>query len=323
MKVYNWRLKTGISRTKEFERKGLATHAVNCGLKCGHGCKYCSTGAMLRTHKAFKELRLNPFDNSYAIVDYKTPHRVARDARLKQKRGLIQLCTIVDAWSPEAQQYDLGRKCLKVILKEQNWAVRILTKNSAIKKDFDLIEKYKDRVLVGLSITATFDKGDIIKVIEPNASSIGERIEVLKEAKTRGFRTYSMFCPILPGIADSPSQINELIKLSVDIGAEEIFAEAVNPRGRGLILTQDALKSQGYHLEAARIESIRNRKNWSRYVTKLIKNIQKSVRQQYDIRKLRFLLYPGGLEAQDIDRIKQDDAGVIWLGKNDKQRKGA
>jgi len=40
MKIYEWELKNGISRTKEFERKDLATHAVNCGLKCGHGCKY-------------------------------------------------------------------------------------------------------------------------------------------------------------------------------------------------------------------------------------------------------------------------------------------
>ena len=316
MDVYEWELKNGISRTKEFERKGLATHAVNCGLKCGHGCKYCSTGAMLRTHKAFNELGLSPFDNGYAIVDPKTPHRVARDARIKQRKGLIQLCTIVDAWSPEAQEYNLGRKCLEAILAEPNWTVRILTKNAAIKKDFDLIEKYKNRVLVGLSITATSDKSDIIKIIEPNASPIEERIEVLKEAQARGFRTYAMFCPMLPGIADLPSQINELIKFSAELGAEEVFAEAVNPRGRGLILTQDALKSKGCDYEAARIESIRNRKNWSRYATRLIKNIQKSVRQLYDIRKLRFLLYPSRLESQDIAQIKQDDAGVIWLGKS-------
>jgi len=276
----------------------------------------CSTGAMLRTHKAFKGLGLSPFDNDYAIVDPKTPRRVARDARIKQRRGLIQLCTIVNAWSPEAQQYDLGRKCLEAILAEPSWTVRILTKNAAVQKDFDLIEKYKNRVLVGLSITATSDKSDIIKVIEPNASPIEEGIEVLKEARTRGFRTYAIFCPILPGIADSPSQINKFIKLSVDLGAEEVFAEAVNTRGRGLILTQDALKSQGYHYEAARIESIRNRKKQSWYVTRLIKNIQKSVRQQYDICKLRFLLYPSKLELQDLAQIKQDDAGVIWLGKS-------
>lgn len=64
------------------------------------------------------------------------------------------------------------------------------------------------------------------------------------------------------------------------------------------------------------IDSIRYKENWPWYATRSIKNIQKSVRQLYDIRKLRFLLYASRLESQDIARIKQDDAGVIWLGKS-------
>lgn len=35
----------------------------------------------------------------------------------------------------------------------------------------------------------------------------------------------------------------------------------------------------------------------------------------YNVRKLRFLLYPSRLESQDRARIEQDDAGVVWLGK--------
>jgi DNA repair photolyase len=125
-----------------------------------------------------------------------------------------------------------------------------------------------------------------------------------------------MLCPLLPSIADSPHQIEELVDLAASCGAEEIFVEPVNPRGPGLKVTQESLRAKGCHFEAAHIESIRHKENWSWYVTQLIKNIQKSVRQLYDIRKLRFLLYPSGLEAQDLTRIQADDAGVIWLGKD-------
>jgi DNA repair photolyase len=135
----------------------------------------------------------------------------------------------------------------------------------------------------------------------------------MRDAAHRGFRTYAMFCPVLPGIADSPEQIDNLVALAVGFKAEEIFAEAVNPRGRGLILKQEALKFKGYHFEAAYIESIRYQENWSLYVVKLIKNMQESVRKHYDIEKLRFLLYPGRLGKQDLVRIQQDDEGVIWL----------
>jgi len=313
MEVYEYEMKSGISRTKEFEKKGLAAYAVNCGLKCGHGCTYCSTGAMLRTHKAFKKLGLNPFGNGYAIVDPDTPQRIIRDACRKRSRGLIQLCTTVDPYSPEAQQYNIGRQCLLVILSQRGWTVRILTKNAAVANDFDIIEIEPDRVLLGMSITATPDKAEIISVIEPNASSIPERIAVMKQAHERGFRTYGMFCPLLPGIADSADHIEQLIKTAVEFRAEEIFVEPVNPRGTGLKLTQQALVDNGYPDEAAAIEDIRTQKGWSQYTTRLISNVQRSVRMLYDINCLRFLLYSSRLTEADITRIRRDDAGIVWL----------
>jgi len=138
----------------------------------------------------------------------------------------------------------------------------------------------------------------------------------MTEAVHRGYRVYAMFYPILPRIADAPEQIDELIRLAAEWQAEEIFVEAVNPRGRGLILAQQALKSAGFHCEAAHIESVRTTESWSWYVVQLIKNIQHSVRKLYDISKLRFLLYPSRLQKHDVTRIKDDDAGVIWLGKD-------
>ena len=313
MEVYYSKFKAGITRTIGFERKGLAQFAVNCGIKCDQSCCYCSSGAMVRMHEVFKRLELNPFESNYAILDLDTPTRVARDAHRKQKRGMVQLCTITDAWSPAAQKHDLGRKCLEAILSQPGWTVRILTKNAAIQDDFDLVEKHKERVLVGLSITATEDRQDVISVIEPNASPIKDRMAVLKEAHKRRFRTYGMLCPLLPGIVDSPSQINELVDFSINCGVEEIFSEAVNPRGPGLKLTQKALESKGYDNEAKAIEHIRHRNNWSAYVQQLIQDMQDSVRNLFDIKKLRFLLYPKGLNASDLARIQHDDTGVIWL----------
>ena len=175
MQVYETSLESGITRTKEFERKKLATHAVNVGTKCGHGCLYCGSGARLRMDESFSTVDKSPFEQGYAIVDPATPERVARDAKRIRKRGMVQLCATVDAWSPEAQEHDLGRRCLEAILSEPGWTVRILTKSAAVIHDFDLIERYADRVLVGLSITGTPDKTDILSIVEPNASPIQQR----------------------------------------------------------------------------------------------------------------------------------------------------
>jgi DNA repair photolyase len=316
MRVHHWQLKTGISSTPEFERKRLASHAVNVGIKCGHGCLYCSTGAVLRMHGSFHDCGENPFAFGYAIVDPSTPERVARDAERIQKRGLVQLCTLTDAWAPEAQEHRLGRRCLEAILSHPGWAVRILTKNEAIRDDFDFIEKHTDRVLVGLSITGPLHAGTAIQILEPNASSIEDRMLALIEAAARGLRTYAMFCPLLPGIADSPETVDRFIKFAVDCRAEEIFVEPVNPRGPGLRLCQEALEQKGFTGEAKAIAVTRQRAHWSQYVAELVSRTQQAVRKHSDISKLRFLLYPWGLRPEDKARIQRDDAGVVWLGEN-------
>jgi DNA repair photolyase len=316
VRIHITSLTTGITRTPEFEKKGLCTHAVNTGTKCGHLCWYCSTGALLRMHRSFKAAQESPFGSGYAIVDPTTPERVTRDARRLRQRGLIQLCTTVDAWAPEAQHFGLGRRCLEAILAEPDWRVRILTKNAAVGNDFDLIGKHKDRVLVGLSLTAPPDKSAVIRAVEPNASTILERMAAMKEAHRLGLRTYAMFCPLLPGIADSTGAITELVEFALACGAEEVFAEPVNARGPGLRLTQEALAAAGFQKEAAAVGTIRRQEAWSHYVRNLVANIQEALRRVGALEKLRFLLYPGRLSESDREWIREHPEGVRWLGND-------
>jgi len=154
--------KGGITPTAH-EEKRLCQFAANIGFLCGHGCKYCSTPAILR--RQIIKLGFDPYDKDLCIVDPTTPERVAHDACHKRKRGQVKICPLVDAWAPEALKYDLGRISVEGVLRQPGWTVRILTKSAAVLKDFDLIEKYRDRVLVGLSITSTPDKSHIMSVV--------------------------------------------------------------------------------------------------------------------------------------------------------------
>jgi DNA repair photolyase len=315
VRMHQCSLKTGISRSKEFEKKTLAEFAANVGTKCGHDCTYCSSGAMLRMHPSFRETKENPFGRGYAIVDPEMPGKVAKDAAGKRKRGKVMLCTTVDAWCPAAQQYGLGRGCLEAILAEPDWSVRILTKNAAVVEDFDVIAKYRDRVQVSLSLTATPEMADVMAVIEPNASPILERMAALEEAKRLGLRTYAMLCPLLPGVANTPKQLRKLVGFAKKIGAEEVFAEPVNSRGSGLKTTEEVLRAAGYDNEADAIGAVRTKRSWSQYTVKLIADLQHAMRKRGMIDKLRFLLYSSGLTEQDKAIIRKDDEGVIWLGE--------
>ena len=313
MKNYTFRLGSGIKPSPEFAKKGLAQYAVNVGLRCGHDCTYCSSRAMLRCHKAFGEIGEKAFDTGYSIVDPEIAQKVAADAKRLKNRGLVQICTTVDAWAPEAYELRLGRKCLEAILVEPGWTVRILTKNAAVAEDFDLIAQHKERVLVGLSLTGTSDKKSVLAAIEPHASPISERLATLAFAHRIGLRTYGMLCPLLPGIADGAEQIDQLVGLAHDFGAEEVFSEAINARGNSLTLTEKVLRATGFESEAKAISQIRKRAAWSAYVVALLHNLQTAMRKHMTENKLRFLLYPSGLAGRDCQEIKNHDAGVIWL----------
>ena len=316
MRVHTTSLKGGINKSREFARKGLAEFAVNVGTKCGHDCTYCSTGATLRFHSSFKKVGESPFGTGYAIVDADTPVRVAADAaKHPRARGLVQLCTTVDAWAPEAQAHRIGRRCLEAILGQPGWTVRVLTKNAAVVEDFDVISHHRDRILVGLSLTTTPDKSELMHVVEPNASTNVERMAAMARAHQMGLRTYAMFCPLLPGIAGSPGDVEELVGFALDVGAEEIFVEPVNGRGPGLKATEEALSAAGHDQEASAVHAIRTEENWSAYAAQLPETVQRVLRRRNALPKLRFLLYPKSLKEVDLLAIRQDDAGVRWLGE--------
>ncbi len=303
----------GIRLSPEFAKKGLAQFAVNVGLRCGHDCTYCSSRAMLRCHTAFKSVGQKAFSTGYSIVDPDIVDNVAADAKRLRRRGLVQLCTTVDAWAPEAQEFHLGRRCLETILAEPGWAIRVLTKNAAVVEDFDLIRQHRDRVLVGLSLTGTPDKDGVLRVVEPYASPIPERMAALEKAQKLGLRTYGMLCPLLPGIADAPEQIDDLVRFVKDCGAEEVFAEAVNARGNSLTLTEQVLRDNGFAAEAEAIAAIRKRTAWSSYATSLVRNVQTAMRRHMTTDALRILFYPFGLTEQDERAIRRDDTGVVWI----------
>jgi len=270
-------------------------------------------------HPAIKKIGRAPFERGYSIVDPDIVEKVAKDAASRQGRGLVEVCTTVDAWAPEAQKLDLGRRCLKALLAEPDWNIRILTKNAAVTKDFDLIKKYRDRVTVGLSLTGTVDKQDILSVIEPYASPIADRMAAMQKAHKMGLRTFGMLCPLLPGIGDSPEQIDQLVRFVAKCGAEEVFCEAVNQRGNNLTMTESVLRENGFLAEAEAVGKIRKRVNRSAYTVELSRNVQAAMRKHMSVKQLRFLLYTSALTPDDEARIRKAPAGVVWLTKEKKQ----
>ena len=315
MRIIERALKSSIQRSKEFERKGLATNALNVGLLCGHKCTYCSTPAMIRMHDIFGEIGHTAFSQEVQTISHVDSWILDRlDAAVSHLKptDTVMLSTISDAWAPEAKEQDLGRRCLQILLTKSQCQVRILTKNASVAEDFDLIARYKDRVLVGLSITGPSSKSHVLKVIEPYASRLEERIDALRQAQIKGLRTYGMLCPCLPGISDDSDSLREMLEIVLEGDPEGIWVEPVNPRGNGLIKTEIALMNAGFSEIASRIHEIRKRRLWSKYVKGLVEMACRVSDEMHCLDRLRFLLYSKGMIEEDQAVLKGLE-GIVWL----------
>lgn len=305
--------KVSITRSNEFKKRKLASHALNVGLLCGHGCLYCSTPAMMRTQtKIFKNIEgssFKAFQAGIAVVDPDTPRRIALKARRLKPSDTVIFCTYTDGWSPEAQKFQLGRKCLQEILTTSRCKVRILTKNAAVQDDFDLIRQYADRVELSLSLTAPPSKKSLIRVIEPNASPLVDRIEALQSAKRMGIPVFGILCPCLPGVADTAAEFGELLDIMLSLKPTAIWTEPVNPRGPGLMNCAERLSRHGLFQEADQINAVRNRQTYRKYVYHFIETATDEARRRNCLEILNILVYESG---QDF---KGDDQAVIWLKK--------
>ena len=319
LNVYHFERENGIVANKEFAKKGLCTHSVCVGLGCGNQCTYCSTAVMLRTRDFFKTIHQTSFARGNAIVDPQSAEHleaaIKRDGWDKKLTAddTILFSNIDDGWSPEAHEFDLGRKVMEVLLEKTKANIRILTKGAAVASSFDLFKEYPERVIVGLSTGIPKSSAGVDIIIEPNASSIKDRLAALKKAHDMGLRTYGMLCPCLPGIADTKAALEEMFKEVLACGAEEIWLEPVNPRGCAMANTANALARAGKIKEAEKMQSITSSDVWSKYAVDLIENAIDVATKKKVLDKLRVLLYPSGLKQEDEEKLRTHKDGIIWL----------
>lgn len=315
LNVYTHELEGGITKTPEFSKKGLATHALNVGLGCGHQCAYCSSPSLRCRLPAYGEIQIAPYDQGFAVIDVETGSRIRKAMPKLDAGNTVMLSTLDDAWSPEARKYGIGRTCLESLLNATPSRIRILTKSADVAKDFDVAKGAEGRVIVGISTGIPASREDVAAAVEPNASSIQERLNALKKAHELGFATYGMLCPCLPGIADSEAALTEMFQSVLECGVEDIWLEPVNARGKALPNTALALRLAGMKAEADAVDAIRKEAAWSQYATALAENAVNVAKKLDAKEKLHVLLYRDGFTGSDNERLEKLGPAVIWLGK--------
>jgi DNA repair photolyase len=132
------------------------------------------------------------------------------------------------------QLYPIPRKILEKGLKA---GVKFLiqTRSFLVTKDFDLLSRYKDQVILQVSI-ATMNEKFRMK-IEPRAPPVKTRLEVLRKAKEIGLKTGVIIAPVFPPNKfreDVEGDLDNIMRELKDIGVDHVFGEMLHERGINL-----------------------------------------------------------------------------------------
>lgn len=183
MKVQQVTCKTALSASS---LPGLE-YSLNPYRGCQHSCAYCYVPNVLHMPRETYGSVVEVKDNIPVVLAKELP---------KKKPGVVGLSTVTDPYQPVESTYKLTRYCLEQLVLF-DFPVCIQTKSSLVRRDFDLIRQLSSCEIM-MSIGTMHDTER--SILEPFASSIPERISVLKECAEHGIKSSVFFGPIYPSV---------------------------------------------------------------------------------------------------------------------------
>ncbi|HEC77458.1 MAG TPA: radical SAM protein [Thermoplasmatales archaeon] len=183
-------------------------YSLNPYIGCMHSCIYCYVPYIM--HIDEDEWK----NNVYIKVNMPS---ILRNELKRKKRGIVGISTSTDAYQPVEKRYEITRKCLHLLLKN-DWAIDILTKSDIVLRDIDLIKKFSN-AKVGITVSTINEEN--LKILEPFASPLKKRLKTLKKFSESGIYTYAFVGPVYPDM--EKEDVREFFYVLKDTGIKEII----------------------------------------------------------------------------------------------------
>jgi hypothetical protein len=112
-----------------------------------------------------------------------------------------------------------------------------------VERDFDILSDIarERRVILSFSLSTIDD--EVRHKLEPNTAAVSERFRLLAKARSMGMHGGVMAMPVLPGLSDTATQIEQLAQRAADAGAMFVCFGGLTLRpGRQKDFYYDALR---------------------------------------------------------------------------------
>jgi DNA repair photolyase len=196
------------------------TWTINPYRGCEFGCRYCYARY---THE-FMEMRDGMEFEQKIYVKQHAAGLLRHDLRRVKADEAIALGTATDPYQPAERRYEVTRGILEEFARHRGFELGIVTKSNLIVRDLELLKDVAKSNRLSVHVTVTTLDTELARILEPRAPRPDLRIDAVRALSQAGLRVGVSCSPVVPGITDSPKDLEAVVRAAAEAGADYVFA---------------------------------------------------------------------------------------------------
>jgi DNA repair photolyase len=257
------------------------TWTINPYRGCEFACKYCYARY---THE-FMEMR-NGLDFEQKIYVKQHAADLLRQELRQVKRGEeIAVGTATDPYQPAERRFEVTRGILEEFARHEGLELGIVTKSNLALRDLDLLRVIAEKNSLFVSVTITTLNMNLARLLEPRAPRPDLRLEAVRELNRAGVPAGVNCSPVLPGITDSPGDLEALVRATAEAGGKHIFANPLFLKPCSAAVFLPFLEKEFPELVSSYREHYQDRAYLPKAYQQRISQLIARLRQKYGVHK--------------------------------------
>lgn len=196
------------------------TWTINPYRGCEFGCRYCYARY---THE-FMEMRDGMEFEQKIYVKQHAAGLLRHELRRVKPDEAIALGTATDPYQPAERRYEVTREILQEFGRHRGFELGIVTKSNLVVRDLDFLQAVAKANRLSVHVTITTLDANLARILEPRAPRPDLRLDAVRMLAKAGLRVGLSCSPVVPGITDSPRDLESLVRAAADAGADYVFA---------------------------------------------------------------------------------------------------
>jgi DNA repair photolyase len=187
---------------------------------CEFACKYCYARY---THE-FMEMRDGLDFERKIYVKKHSAWLLRQELRQVRPGQSIAIGTATDPYQPAERKFGITRAVMEEFARHEGLSLGLVTKSDLIVRDLDLLQQISARNRFSIHMTITTTNTDLARILEPRAPRPDLRFRAVKKLVAAGISTSVNCAPVLPGITDSPKDLESVVHAAAAAGARSVAA---------------------------------------------------------------------------------------------------